>query len=153
MRKFALSVSERRRPLLNKFLQHTVLLRVAVYVAANVSGGHLNPAGESPRLAGSTLQLGRTCASAREKALDILHTVSNIAHRQSPACKQGPYSANLTNDTTSSYVSIIIPCLLAVTVATLVTGHTSVSRGLAYITAQVAGAVFAAGLHVRISYQ
>jgi glycerol uptake facilitator-like aquaporin len=36
----------------------------------------------------------------------------------------------------------------AVTVATLVTGHTSVSRGLAYIVAQTAGCALAAGMHV-----
>ena len=36
----------------------------------------------------------------------------------------------------------------AVTVATLVTGHTSISRGLAYIVAQVAGAALASGVHV-----
>lgn len=34
------------------------------------------------------------------------------------------------------------------TVATLVTGHTSVSRGLAYIVAQTAGCALAAGMHV-----
>ncbi|WIA29677.1 hypothetical protein OEZ86_012160 [Tetradesmus obliquus] len=58
-----------------------IALAVLVYVAANVSGGHLNP---------------------------------------------------------------------AVTVATLVTGHTSVARGLAYIVAQTAGCVLAAGMHILL---
>jgi hypothetical protein len=39
-------------------------------------------------------------------------------------------------------------CRYAVTVATLVTGHTSVSRGLAYIVAQIAGCALAAAMHV-----
>jgi aquaporin TIP len=38
----------------------------------------------------------------------------------------------------------------AVTVATLVTGHTSVSRGLAYIVAQIAGCVLAAAMHMLL---
>eukprot|EP00878_Enallax_costatus_P039810 GHUV01045726.1.p1 GENE.GHUV01045726.1~~GHUV01045726.1.p1 ORF type:complete len:185 (-),score=43.61 GHUV01045726.1:5-559(-) len=38
----------------------------------------------------------------------------------------------------------------AVTVATLITGHTSISRGLAYITAQIAGAALAAGCHILL---
>jgi len=38
----------------------------------------------------------------------------------------------------------------AVTVATLITGHTSFSRGLAYIVAQIAGSILASTLHLGL---
>jgi glycerol uptake facilitator-like aquaporin len=40
----------------------------------------------------------------------------------------------------------------AVTISTVMTGHTSGSRAIFYVTAQVVGAILAAVMHVRSSY-
>lgn len=77
-----------------------------------------------------TLGQGMWC-----RAVGMLQTPAPSASRTSPPPLPCPWPGGHLNP--------------AVTVATLTTGHTSASRALAYIAAQVAGSICASAMHVR----